>query len=983
MTYSSDEIESDVAQVVQGSPTFSRDGLGARNVKERFEETRELVNSVMLYEPDSVFYLLQKASIRTRQILNSVISIIDELEEDIDGMAVPAKAVEDTTALADAGTALSAISNALDRRGSISASEWQRYDKATERALSVFKDSAKRTYTPLSGSTAITDVVKSSAESASTLLTNFNTLKAAHQTLLVSVDRLLDGLEDYDHKRVVTAVASRQMSRLQSEMSALESDFEGKTPQHRAETVRANILTVLTNRASTKALSQIRYPGDAKLQQASDSALKYRASAYGTGTPPTIKGTISAPWAVEDAHQLSIDIGGTTALVELVPSTPSAVPGIKQATLTGTVSDIFAINEDLTEPWPLLTPKVSTGGTYTLTGFYFYIVVNGVTFTITDSPGNPWTTDPNATDLATEIDSVAGSYVTATKKDGGGDDWVEIAYKTSTRPPGEPAQNSARHIQLATGPLNAPSMVGGWNVDVDGTETSGASSFGWDGNDELWIWPNDLTLAAAVKVVLPNGSWPTYAVSASTVASAIDAASTELSSSATAESKVEITSSNTGDGSVLKVVTSQLSASSKTPSIRGAETLGFLKDQEARESGLAAQTVIDAFNNDTDFSPLAVASFDKQDVLESNAGYGASTNQIKVEWTESTTIDANSLTLTIKAGENRGNYGVLSYTHVGGLFTFNLDRDLRVPSATSLGVRVYSELLVITALDSGISSYVDVQATPGVFGLPTDKTYGTVEQLRVEFNDPAQGWVSADLRGLGIALGDVIYQEDRTLVATVTDISSLETGVIGVSPIIPTLSLPAFVIESVASDNHGIFVSDLSDWKDGLSIDQESLAALGKSIQILLNLVNPARSRVQVAADELADIRSTLETGLQPILESFSTPTIAAVDSALDAMTQEGHDRARTLLTSAQFSEFRRTTYKTASTSGAMMDAASKVATNDLVEPTKTNREFDSEFDKLVYSSHDDVDPKYDFSDMRADSAPVHLDYFAEEIPGG
>jgi hypothetical protein len=1001
MTFSSDEIDAEVSQIVQGAHTFKRDGLGGRNVKERFEETRELVNSVMLYEPDSVYYLIQKAVIRTRFLLKTTLSVIDDMEDDLDGMAVPSRAVPDTTALADAGNALNTIANALTRRGSISNAEYQRYERATNRALDTYKQSAKRTYTPFSGTQAVTDVVKASAEAATSLRTNFNTLKSSYATLLAAVDRLLGGFDNYSHDTIVQAVASRQMSRIKTELDSLESNFSSRTPDQRSQTARADTLSILTNKASVKALSRIRYPGEPKLQQSSTASAVYRASAYGTGSPPAIVGDISGPWPITDSHELEIDFGGTPVNVDLTPNA-SSVPGIKPATLTGAMSDsggaAFAINESLGTPWPLMTYEIGPGTSYPVTGTFLYIVVDGVLHKVTDDrTGPPYSAFSGVrtpAELATDIEFHVPVLDADGWVDGGtGNEWVKINYNNVTSPPGT---YSNRYIQIATGPNNASTFDGSWRVDVGGTKTTagtptaGSVTRGWDGNDELWVWLDALTEATAIKLDLENGSWPDYIVSAVDLRDKIntDVGGTMASVSS---GRLVLTSPVSGEGSVVKIITEGLDVSGKKyPSTLGAETLGFYGDQESRESDFSAQALVDVLNANADFSAKAVASLVKTSLFSGKEAYVYDPDEVRVPSLADISGGPSTMKLVIESGENRGTYSIGNYGFGPSWTQFQLGRNLRDPSATGFRVNVYTEHLRIEALDAGTGSYIDVDESHGttahaVLGLPEDRAYGTVEQLWVERNDPAKGWVAANLNGLGIKIGDVILLEDRTTVATVTGIDSLSLGIIDITPVLPTTSLTAFSIESVAYDNHAEFISTLRTWRDALSTDEENLTSLEKAVSYLLRVKNPDRGRVQVAATELQTIRDNLDgaSALNDILVSFSTPVIPAVDRALDVMTQEGQDRARDLLTSAQFREYHKSNYKTSSTSGAMMDAASKVAAEDLVEPTRTQPEFAGEIDKLIVSTWDEVDPKYNFGDIKAESAPVYLDYFSTEIPGG
>ena len=999
MTYDADEIEGGVTQIVQGSPSFTRDGLGGRNVKDRFDATRELVNSVLLYEPDSVFYLIYKSVLKARTLLTGVLSIIDDLESDISDMAVPARAVLDTAALADAGTALTNISGALARRGSISEAEYTRYDRATSRALGKFRDAARRTYTPFGGTTATTDVVKSSAEAAASLNSNYTTFQASYASLLLVVETILGSLDDYAHRETVRAVASRQVDRLKDEMASLERSFDAATPDERASTARADTLTVLTNRAAVRALANVREPGAPKLVQSSTGVSRYRFAAYGTGTPPAIAGTVSGPWPITAAHNLTFQFNAVDppVAVPLIPVAADAVQPITPASVTSGSAEqaglAFAINQDLATPWSLLTPNIGVGGTYAVTGTFLYLMVDGVPFRISDDiaaspPTVAFTGARTAVQLAGDINFHAGTHVTATAQTGGGSDWVDIAYGPPAAPP---MTYNNRYIQASTGPNHAAIFDGNWRVDVNGVPTAGELSNGWDGSDELWIWPNDIAEANLSKVALTNGTWPGYVRTAGQVAADITAdPSVEFIGGIDMSGHVVITSTDQGEGSILKLPFDVMAGGKKSVSQVTSETLGFYEDQEDRRTDVDALAIVEVLNNHAGFSANATASLVKQELFTSKQGTAVAPNQVTVAadvdpstgWTLATTK------FVIESGENEGVYGVSAIGYVAPTLTFTLDRNLRDVTVTGFRVQVYTELMHVTALSSAITSYIDVDelavgSAHAVVGLPTTLTRGTVEQVLVQFNDPVQGWIPADLRFLGIKIGDVILDEEGTLITAITGVGSLSTGVIDVSPVAPTLSVTAFSIQSVAADVHTAFIASLQTWQDNLSDEEESLSALTRRVSALLTISNPDRGRVQAAATALQAIRDQLEgtTKLSGLLAGFSITPVPAVDRALDVMTQQGHDRARDLLTDGKFSDFQETDYKSASTAGAMMAASSAVAVSDLIAPTKTRKEYDSEIDRIVFSTQSDIDPKYDFRDIRPETAPIYLGYFSAATP--
>ena len=966
------------------------DRLGARDQGTQFDETRELVVSALLYDPDAVFALINKAAKDLGVTNNATIELCDELLDALDDLVMPDKPVESVTALSDAATALRTMQGALARRGVIGASEYSRYSSAVDRAAGEFGRTTKVTYTPRGASQATKDIVRSSSNAKLDVATFFSSLRESHSELLDRAGYILSALEQFSAANLAAEAGTRQLSRAADQMGALYLSLDGKLPHERTESARQALLEVLANRSVVKALRSRQSPGQPRVIQEAGTAALYRIAPAGTGTPAETTGNVSAPWEIKAgaADNLQGNYNGTVVDVDLVPGSDSGIQGVQQARVDGSVDGPFPIHEDIPDPYPLQTEN---GPWDVPTGSTFQILINGTRYECALTPGLARTAGNIGVDLATP-----GNWVTPPGIAPIGLAYPGAALRLISTDPSPPASYSEREFEVIVGPL-APNNAGtpwAWFVDEPSLGlVSGTRSYGWDANNELYIHPNDYDNfeLTPIVAVLRNGAWPGFHVAAADIVTDIDTTATfygEAFEGVLDGDRVGIRSTFTqpsgilgGEGSVIEIKSDGLRTSGarnglSTPSHAGMRALGFSEGQEDRQANVDGHAVVKALNADLGFSAEAEASTDRNVIFQSKTGgwaFGGILTAIIEGGGGDPTGDwpaASEMKLAVIGGANRGVYGITSYsyfTFAGYEFArFQLDRKMRgADPGVAMEIEVYTEHLKIQSKKDDTTSRVTIQPVFGdsardVIGLSSTDYYGSVDRMLVEVNDPVLGWKPHDLRGLKIKIGDKVVGSSGGEIAEITGIEELEDGVVVVSPeVMNWISYSAFSIVSADYLAYLTFIEGLQAWWDDLSPFDEDLVYLNRALNPILNST-PNRNRVDAVYAKVMSLRDKLtgsSSALTELIEAFIVRKSGPVESSLKTLSDRGLDRARDLLKSGQFEEFFSSSARNSSYGSAFLDQAAAVVVQDLNKASAAQGRYDAEFMRHASDWEEDIDP--------------------------
>lgn len=1001
MSYSEEERRTTLQEVVQGNLSFPSDRLGPRDLSTDYNEAVELVHSILVYDPDAVIYLIRLAANGLNRTLLTEINLCDDLLDAVDDLSQPNRPINSVSGLRTARNALINMESSVNRGGALGPNEYRRYRAGMARVKDELARAVRMTYVPRGSSEATTDVVRPLPEAKAAVVSAYTSLKEQHTRLIAAVQRVLGALGEFNSGKLEALLGRRQLSRALVQVDELYELLDPLEPEERTMQARTALLRVLVNESSVRALARRSVPGLPKLSQAPDASPLYRTTAYGVGSAPSLVGVKSGPFALSSTAKYlsfaSLNNDPTPPSIDLVPGGVSDVAGVKAASITGTISGPFSVSGDLATPHPLL----SDTGTFniTATDSWFYINVDGSMYRKQLSSGGT----QSATTVAGELEASASwipSKPTITVSESSGR--VQIAYSGSTVP------YRARSMEVVRGNHYADDLWIGthpsnnWLSGPSGV-TSATKTQGWDANDKIRIKANDDT--GYVEVSLPNGTWPNYSVDAGPVATpgtvgyAIDDDGGALFTAvaAAADSQVVIQSELLGEGSVITLLSEGLHANPHakegfgTASYLGLRTLGFVENQEVRESDVSSQAVANLLNANSDFNAEAVASISRQEYLTSRRATRVTDTTLRVTFSgddPSTGWPAyGEMKLVIENGANRGIYGLASAVVVSApTITFTLDRKLRDATSGLLHtIKLYRERLVITSTDVGVDGVLELDdpanSARTVLGLSDTPTTSTVSEVLIERNDPTYGWRPLDVSRRKIRVGDKLLAGTLVEQAEITSVANAAEGRLSVSPeVAPTfaLSTEGFYIYSGAYEAYRSFIENLSSWQEAtLPPYEENLDRLDQLLAPIL-LTVPSKDRVdsvylQVRAlrDKLADTDALLD-----ILSSFSVTRIRSVDTMLDALLEQGFDRVRDLLLAGSFSDFFSSVASSSSYARAFQRSVNEVAVEDVNESAAARGRWDAEFTRIRAQWEEDRNPQLDFSDFEDELPEDPLEEF-------
>lgn len=967
MGYSDNEIDEAAGSLTQGALSFSNDNLGPRDVQSTFNEIRELISAVFLYQPDSIFYLFSLNARALRRLVYAEIESVDSLLGVVEDMAIPDRSIADISHVTTARITLGAVEDAVSRGGDIRESaQYAGYQVAMRRALNLLGSQVKSSR--MSGATSTRVIVHTGSEARELALVHLGDLETKHDATLALVDQLLVADSEFQATGLVDIVSRKLTDRAHEALVNLELSLEGMTSIERSRAARSSLLTLLSNQALVGRVAEQKGHREPRLLQARGGVAACRLIGAGTGMGATVTGQKSGPFKLVDGSisTLELDVNGVfSGTIDLLSTTSD----VKQASLLAGRKGPFVLQEDRSNPGALLTRRITIGMSYSVpVGLNrLHLSVDDIVYEIA-LPTGPLT----AVALVSQIGAIP--TVTATVVVDGGQEYVSILYANSS----PPAQYHLRNLRLFRGAGNAD-CLGPYTVSVGGTEYTPTDQYsvrlsGASANNVLRIRANSET---PLDVTLPVGTFDNdFEVTEIAVRDAIIAAG---GTSFTADrydpgsgEQLRILSLEYGEGSSLVLESSGIGSATLLCLLE----LGFYSGQASRQNDVGIQAVISAINSATGFSDQAVALANREEHFRSQTAYpDATLNVFHVALTADPTSEWPALALIkveILNGNNAGVYSVSSALWVSGTLSIKVgrgfvDHDVSHPHE----LVVYRSWIEITSSDQTVESSISITGgTAGTeIGLQPQSVIGTVRVLQAQRNDPRLSWIPKSLRGLSILAGDLIrvLATDQVIASVV--LADETTGLITIDQYLPNDTLldntDGFEIVSLSESLYSDFEDQLSTWRS-LLVDSD-FVALGNRIRRLAQIV-PTQVDVDAVVVLINNFRDQLTntSALLQICDQFMVPTVSALDDCLQLLLEHGYDRARSLLLGGQIEAYYEITAHTASFARALMDAASEVGVHIVNEPLNVVDDFE-DTERLVGEYESDLGVAEDFTDMESE----------------
>ena len=957
MGYTTTEKQAALAALTQQELSFTRNAFKGRDTSATYTQLRELVLTALFYEPDAAFALADIAADYWASQVTAQRRLIANLQEDLGFILSKDRVFNRLDTLRRAKTLLGKARVAASIQGKVAPRPLERYRRLVDTAL---EDMSRQTVQ--AGASLLTSgkqVVKSRKSAQQAVSSNFSTLITNHAKLRDGLALLRTMVADYESAESLSQLTSLQLQRLDDMVGGVVEGLETLPVDEARQEMRSYFLNLLGGQALAHRLEEREGGSTPRMDVSTD----YRITVVSTTSPPSITGTVSAPWALEQGSSdaLRIDFSGTEVEVNLVPVAEGET-GVEAASVIGAAFEPFRIVDDNSgaggyNPVPLLTQKITSGTNYAVNGTNLYLVVDGEPYTVA------FALDRSATQVASDING-AVSVVNATPQTGGGLDWVSIAYDNGT----PPDRYDDRVMSVVSGVSNAADLAP-WDLDAPTGVTAGTRSRGADQRDTLLLYVNDN--ASPTTVTLDPGVWPDYERTATQVAG--DISGTGFTAADT-NGRITISSTIKGEGSRIRIATDMVAGGAETVAQRTLGELGFVENTESRESDIPISQVIAVLNADTDFSAQAVAASSRQTLYEVRSAEvpSGSSNEVKFHVgseNPASTWDLNETKVAIHTGANQGTYLINSVTHVDPDLTLELVRDLRDTSTTSrFALTVISEKLSVRSTDTAPGAYLEVknpaQSAHTALGFSTAQVTGTSSSVLVEHNDPVKGWVPVDLRPFNLRVGDVVFDSAGAELTQLTGVSRLDEGVLAVNDVASTFSVTSgFTISSGAYIAHREFLRQLRQWRPGFSsYDDDSLLVIAKLLLPQLRTDAPVRDQVVAANTKLTEYDGLLES-LETILTDFSVIQPLVVRQALRALQEHGHDRARNLMIQGDLAEFLGLTSRDASRSQYLMAKINDIAVADINEPVFYEDEEEAELERFMVGYEEDDNPAFELED--------------------
>lgn len=960
MGYTTTEKQAALAALTQQELSFTRNAFKGRDTSATYAQLRELVLTGLFYEPDAAFALADVASDYWASQVTAQRRLIAELQEDLGFILSKDRVFNRLDTLRRAKTLLGKARVAASVQGKVAARPLERYRRLVDTAL---EDMSRQTVQ--AGASLLASgkqVVKSRKSAQQSVSSNFNTLIVNHAKLRDGLALLRTMVADYESAESLAQLTALQLQRLDDMVGGVVDDLETLSEEEARQEMRTYFLSLLGGQALARRLEEREGGATPRMDVLND----YRITVVSTTTPPSITGTVSAPWALEQgvSDKLRIDFSGTEVEVNLVPDTEGET-GVEAASITGAAFGPFRIVDDNSlaggyNPVPLLTQKITASTNYSVSGTNLYLVVDGVPWTI------PFASDQTASQVASTINGVSGITVTATPQTGGGLDWVSIAYSNGS----PPDRFDDRLMSVVSGVSNAADLAP-WDLDAPTGVTSGTRSQGADQRDTLLLYVNDN--ASPTTVTLTPGVWPNYLRDADDVAADIVGTGFEASA-ASATDRITISSTIKGEGSRIRIATDMVAGGAETVVQRTLGELGFVENTESKKSNIPISQVIAVLNASTAFAARAVAASARETLYEVRSAEvpTGSSNEVRFNVgseNPAVTWDLNEVKVAIHAGTNQGTYLINSVSYSDPNLTLELVRDLRDTSTTSrFALTVISERLSVGSTDTAPGAYLQVknpaQSAHTALGFTTTQVTGTSSSVLVERNDPVKGWVPVDLRSFNLRIGDVLFDNAGVELTRLAGVSQANDGILRVNDVASDFALTTgFTISSGAYISHRDFMRQLRLWRPGFSsYDDDSLQVITRLLLPQLRTETPIRDQVVAANSKLAEYDGVLED-LETILTNFSVTRPLVVTQALRAMQEHGHDRARNLMIQGDLVEFLGLTSRGASRSQYLMAKINDIAVADINEPVFYGNEEEMELERFMVGYEEDSNPAFEVED--------------------
>jgi len=989
MAFTNEDILNEVSKLLRSSLVPTKDG-GVTDSQDVHAQLIDIAYITFLTNPNAIFYLVQLVTNHLLSLTKQEIGIIEDMLINLDYLERVGEDVGGTTYLSNASTALldlDAASSVQDRP------ELERFFKN----IDSFAEGLRRNVTALTG-----DQANPREEARNLIVRNLESLKTVHDKIISYIPNLRDLISNYNSLDIPTGVSRTAMTNIRRELSQMEVDINGDSPENNRARSNTFLLKSLASKAIVSLISRFTDPSTLKYRGPLNpipSGTLYRGEVTGEGTPPSVI-TSPGPWElpISDNLELKTSETGSTQTVDL-----KAIIG---ATLNGRNKENFVVTTDRRELHVVVDRQ-----SYTFPIQVAHTVSNRVSANyklgFKHLGALAMFTDPNlpAADRYPRV--VLLMYNQASAALNTSMSWDS---STNTMTIGD-AIFAQSHVGLTytstvvtTQYFEIVRVIDANNVVLDPrneTPETGATNqiavnglSGLGGNEILSVTPALSTPPTVGSDIIVGPTVKTGRLDAGTVSAAdavadlMDPTKTSADPNHTYSSlyyHVESAELAADPGrvsiSLRNKLTPFMQISRNFPKVNlttpgdlvlvdesAHSLLGFNEGESDSDVLLTPSELVNAVNGQVSgvtaivvrenvSTGILATTVDTDEVTDTSADFEAlgvdEGHQIEI-------VDGDAA--TVYRVESRVSPTVLSLRNI----TFG-------SSEAGLTYTIFTEKVKIELDYKGPGSYLEVVTAPAELGISTGVVRGTLPTFQ-----------AVDRLGNSVTFEDVLVGDLLKVTGqdevTITAVSGAE---LAVSPELPSnVTRAQFEISGNSSRKYNELSTDLGTYTSSRNLlpkngFDESLDKLDAAIATAILPAQPFTSNLNQArtltaellsimtdsprrSDEYSTSVPTASLNLEDILSAYSAPLVQALESLLDDLVDRKYDRAANLLKTGDIVGFFETTSETASFGGAVIKAA-KDAVGDL--PSPPVYEFSVDLDTQLpvsYTEIPDADEEFD-----------------------
>jgi hypothetical protein len=335
MSYTNEEVTAAVEQIVRSSIRREYGALGNRRTDLTFGDLQDAAAGVFTLKLKAPLYVVRLAVERLIKRLETSLEAVSNFIGVVEGTGRHVTPVDSLSPLANARSALSAMSLAVEARTSPLARvednpAYQRFITNTQRFLD---ESSKNIR---SGG----ELVRTPEEARAMLGTSFTEVQQEYEEVIRLAGLLASAMEDYESMSLPATLSSNVISNSRNLLSARYEALAALTPQDRLSELRDTTLEILTARATIKGFGS--FAGPTLFYIIDGSAVPF-ADATHPAAPARLTADYNGPYPITDTeYELHIEVEGDSLTIPIQGSFIA-----KLETVITAPYDVTAANDEL------------------------------------------------------------------------------------------------------------------------------------------------------------------------------------------------------------------------------------------------------------------------------------------------------------------------------------------------------------------------------------------------------------------------------------------------------------------------------------------------------------------------------------------------------------------------------------------------------------------------------------------------------------